>query len=74
MKILEYGQKGDLLLDEMSIQQKIEVQKKEKGMELVGLVELGQESKDLSALRTGSQKRSLGTHVLQFVFQGLTGF
>lgn len=58
----------------MSIQQKIEIKKTGKSIEMVGFVEMGSESDDLAALREGKKSKKIGTHVLQFLYQGLSGF
>ncbi|WAR10135.1 hypothetical protein MAR_035211 [Mya arenaria] len=52
MNIPESGRIEGILLDEMSIQQKLEIQRCGKSIEMVGFVDMGQESANLSALRT----------------------
>lgn len=44
------------------------------GVELVGLVDIGEEGNICKTLRMGKQENHLGHHVCQFVFLGLTGF
>jgi len=42
--------------------------------QLAGLVELGSEYDDMNLIQTGETKVQTGTHVLQFVYLGNTGF
>ncbi|KAH3805960.1 hypothetical protein DPMN_134270 [Dreissena polymorpha] len=53
MNIPKSGRTGGILLDEMSIQKKIELSKHGKSVEMVGFVEMGEESENLLAIRDG---------------------
>ncbi len=43
-------------------------------MELCGFTDVGEEGNTCNTLRMGEKKKVLGTHILQFIFLGLTGF
>ena len=58
----------------MSIQQDIQINKTGEVVEIVGFEDIGSEGNACNTLRKGKQEKELGTHVLQFVFLGITGF
>ena len=58
----------------MSIQSDIQITNKGDAIELNGFTGLGDESDMLFTLRKGKCDKVLGTHVLQFLFLGLTEF
>lgn len=62
------------MLDEMSIQEDLQIEKTRSGIELIGFVNKGDEGNTCTTLRAGMSEKKLGKHVLQFVFLGLTGF
>ncbi|XP_053381363.1 uncharacterized protein LOC128549115 [Mercenaria mercenaria] len=74
LEIPVYGWKGGIIIDEMAIQKDVQIQKNGDLVELVGLVDVGPEGNMLNTLRMGKKEKHLGTHVLQFIFIGLTGF
>lgn len=74
MNMPDSGRTGGILLDEMSIQQKIELSKHGTSIEMVGFVDMGSESENLSAIRAGKKSKKMGSHILQFMFQGISGF
>ena len=43
-------------------------------MEIVGFTEMGEECNLIQTLRIGKHKQILGSHILQLLFQGFTGF
>ncbi|WAR00136.1 hypothetical protein MAR_024508 [Mya arenaria] len=63
MNIPESGRILGILHDEMSIQQKLEIQKCGKSIEMVGFVDMEQESANLSALREGKKSNKLATYL-----------
>lgn len=65
---------GGIILDEMSVQTDLQIAKNGDVVELVGFEDLGPEGNMLQTLRKGKIQPKLGTHVLQFVFLGLSGF
>ena len=65
MNISDQGRIGGILLDEMSIQQKIELSKSGKTIEMVGFVDMGEESENLSAIKAG--KKKIETHSTVYV-------
>ncbi|XP_052250781.1 uncharacterized protein LOC127857994 isoform X1 [Dreissena polymorpha] len=74
LNVPPYGWKGGIILDEMAIQKDLQIQKNGDVVELIGLVDVGEEGNVMNTLRMGRKERQLGTHVLQFIFLGLTGF
>ena len=68
------GRVGGIIFDELSIQQDIQINKSGEVIEMVGFEELGYEGNTCNILRNGKREKELGTHVLQFVFLGITGF
>ena len=73
-KIPEEGYMGGIILDEMSIQSDIQISKNGDVVELAGLVDVGDEGNITQVMRSGKQQKQLGTHALQLVFLGITGF
>lgn len=72
--IPENGYVGGLIIDEMSIQADIQICKSGDVVELAGLMDLGDEGNISHALRKGNNEKELGTHALQILFLGITGF
>lgn len=72
--IPEEGWTGGIILDEMSIQSDIQISKSGDMVELSGLVEIGEEGNICHVMRTGKKDKYLGTHALQMVFLGISGF
>lgn len=68
------GYEGGLMIDEMSIQEDLFLKKKGNGFELVGFVDISDESVLMNKLLTGGNERKLAHHVLQLVFLGNSGF
>ena len=73
-ELLPGGWCGDIILDEMAIQSDLQINKSGDLVELSGHIEIGDEGNSCHILRTGNTDRVLGTHVLQMVFLGITGF
>ena len=74
LEIPPEGWTGGLILDEMSIQQDIQETKCGDVIELIGFEDVGHEGNMYSILRRGKADKELGTHALQFMFVGLSGF
>lgn len=74
LHVSEQGRVGGIILDEMSIQQDIQINKNGEVVELVGFEDIGEEGNTCNILRKGKREKELGTHVLQFLFLGNTGF
>lgn len=68
------GYEGGLALDEMSIQSDLQFYCKDGEYYLTGFTEISEESNFMEQIKSGKQEIKLGTHVLQFVFLGFTGF
>lgn len=68
------GWAGGLIIDEMAIQSDIQIHKSGDIVELAGFTNYGEEGNVCKILRTGSNDCKVGTHVLQIIFIGLTGF
>jgi len=74
LQLPEQAMVGGIVIDEMAIQQNIEIARNGDIIELVGLEDVGDEGEMCSTMRKGHQERSLGTHILQFIFFGISGF
>ncbi|KAK3107457.1 hypothetical protein FSP39_015012 [Pinctada imbricata] len=74
LQIPKEGYFGGIILDEMAVQEDLQIERNSKGIELVGLVDKGEEGNLCSTLRQGQKIRKLGNHILQLVFLGFTGF
>jgi hypothetical protein len=53
----------------MSIQEDLQICKSGDGIEIVGLVDLGEEGNICKTLRVGKKEKQLGNHVCQFVHE-----
>ncbi|WAR24514.1 hypothetical protein MAR_038183 [Mya arenaria] len=73
-KLPEDGYKGGLVFDEMAIPKDIQITKNGDAIELDDLVDVDEEANACQRLRKGKQQKALGTHILQLLFIGLTGF
>lgn len=65
---------GGIIVDEMSIQQDIQFNKNGDVIELTGLENVGEEGEACDTLRKGFKSVSIGSHALQLIFLGNTGF
>lgn len=74
LEVPKEGFVGGIVLDKMSIQEDLQIEKTRSGIELIGFVNKGDEGNTCTTLRAGMSEKKLGKHVLQFVFLGLTGF
>ena len=74
LHISEHGRVGGIILDVMSIQQDIQINKSGEIVELVEFEDIGDELNTCNILRKGKREKQLGTPVLQFLFLGNTGF
>lgn len=70
----EFGKHGGLIIDEMSIQDDLVIQKTGDSWSLVGMVDMDSTNNNVDIICNGKKKVQLATHALQFVFHGLTGF
>ncbi|KAJ8306391.1 hypothetical protein KUTeg_016936 [Tegillarca granosa] len=73
-KVSDFGKHGGLVIDEMSIQDDLVIQKQRDSWNLVRIVDMDQTNNNIDILCNGRKKVQLATHALQFVFHGLTGF
>ena len=73
-QISHFGMNGGIIIDEMSIQDDLVIQKKGDSWTLVGFVDMDTTNNNIAILCQGEKKATLATHVLQLVFHGLTGF
>jgi hypothetical protein len=72
--ITEEGWTGGIILDEMTIQSDIQISKTGDLVELSGFVETGDEGNICHVIRTGKNDETIGTHALQLIFLGISGF
>jgi len=66
--------KEGLILDEMSIQSDLEFCSRDGNVYLWGFKEVTDESEFIDSILSGKKEIKLATHVLQFVFLGVTSF
>jgi hypothetical protein len=72
--VSDFGKHGGLVMDEMSIQDDLVIQKMGDSWNLVGMVDMDTTNNNIDIICNGRKKVQLATHALQFVFHGLTGF
>ena len=65
---------GGVVFDEMAIQSGIQLQPKGAGLEVIGVVDFGEDGEGIHKQQKSSDKIQLATTALQFVFLGLNGF
>ena len=68
------GMIGGIIFDEMAVQSDVQISKNGDVVELVGFTDLGEEGDLCHSLRKGNCNKTLGNHVLQLLFLGITGF
>lgn len=68
LEVPKEGFVGGIVLDEMSIQEDLQIEKTRSGIELICFVNKGDEGNTCAILRAGMSEKKLGNHVLQFVF------
>jgi hypothetical protein len=72
--VSQFGKHGGLVLDEMSIQDDLVIERQGDSWKLVGMVDMGEPNNNISVICNKEKKVQLATHVLQYVFHGFTGF
>ena len=76
-KRLEIGKtnlKGGLILDEMSIQDDLQIIKRQNSWQIVGAIDMGELVNSLEYVWTKKKEIDLATHCLQFLYCGYGGF
>lgn len=73
-QVSDFGKHGGLVMDEMSIQDDLVIQKMGDSWNLVGMVDMDNTNNNIDIICNGRKKVQLATHALQFMFHGLTGF
>jgi hypothetical protein len=73
-KISDFGKHGGVLVDVMTIQDDLVIAKDGENRSLVGTVDMDPTNDNIEVICSNEVKTHLATHVLQFVFHGLTGF
>lgn len=74
-QVSDFSKHGRLVIDEMSIQDDLVIQKMGNSWNLVGMVDMDTTNNNIDIICNGRKKvQQLATHALQFVFHGLTGF
>lgn len=73
-KISDFGRRGGLVIDEMSIQDDLQIVRKGDAWSIVGGVDMGETNNMISVINNNGKKVELATHSLQFIFHGLNGF
>ena len=72
--VSEAGRHGGLILDEMSIQDDIQVMRKEDRWNLLGDRNVGPVLNNITIIMAGKKEVKMATHVLQCIFAGSGGF
>jgi hypothetical protein len=72
--VKNFGKRGGLIVDEMSIQDDLVITRKENTWSIVGGVDMGKMNNDIDIICNGGKKEKLATHALQYVFHGFNGF
>ena len=73
-KISDFGKHGGVLIDVMTIQDDLVIAKDGENRSLVSTVDMDPTNNNFEVICSNEVKTHLATHVLQFVFHGLTGF
>lgn len=68
------GLLGGVIMDEMAIQTDLQITKEGDVVEMVGFSDVGEEGNMCGKLRAGRNEQTMGTHILQLLFLGTTGF
>lgn len=72
--VSDFGRRGGLVIDEMSIQDDLQIVRKGEAWSIVGGVDMGETNNDISIITNEGSKTELATHCLQFIFHGFGGF
>lgn len=67
LEVPEEGFVGVIVLDEMSIQEDLQIEKDRSRIELIGFVNKGDEGNTCATLKAGTSEKKLVNHVVQFV-------
>ena len=73
-KVRNFGRRGGLIVDEMSIQDELQIVRKGDAWTIVGGVDMGETNNTISVITNNTKKTELATHSLQYIFHGFTGF
>ncbi|XP_070550255.1 uncharacterized protein [Ptychodera flava] len=68
------GWEGGIMFDEMSIQEDLQINKRGGKTQLVGFVNMGQESECIRFFMNGKEEKKLASHVLQLVYLADNGY
>ena len=72
--VSDFGRRGGLVIDEMSIQDDLQIVRKGEAWSIVGGVDMGETNNTISIITNKGSKTELATHCLQFIFHGFGGF
>ena len=72
--LTEFGKRGGLILDEMTVQEDLQIQRKDDAWEVIGGEDMGPTNNAISTIVRGQQNVKLATSVVQIIFHGYTGF
>ena len=72
--VSDFGKRGGLIVDEMSIQDELQIVRKGDAWSIVDGVDMGQTNNIISTITHNQKKTELATHCLQFLFHGFCGF
>ena len=69
--VSDFGKRGGLIVDEMSIQNELQIVRKGDAWSIVGGVDMGQTDNIISTIIHNQKKTELATYCLQFLFHGV---
>ena len=72
--INDFGKRGGLVIDEMSLQDELQIVRHGDAWSVVGGVDMGDTNNIISTITNKQKKMELATHSLQFLFHGFSGF
>ncbi|KAK3109107.1 hypothetical protein FSP39_023224 [Pinctada imbricata] len=72
--VSDFGRRGGLIIDEMTIQDDLQVQRKGDGWDVMGYEDLGQTNNMIETITKDKKEVRLATSVLQLLFHGFSGF
>ncbi|KAK3086240.1 hypothetical protein FSP39_015651 [Pinctada imbricata] len=72
--ISDFGRTGGLIIDEMTIQEDLQIQRKDDAWEVIGAENMGNTNNAINTIVSGKRQIKLATTIVQIMFHGKTGF
>ena len=73
-EVSTHGRRGGLIMDELTIQDDLKINRSGDAWSLTGACDMGPMNNDITIITNGSVKTELASHCLQFMFHGLCSF